>query len=666
MSDAQVLVGRYRLIRELGAGAMGTVWLAQDNTLKRQVAVKRVTDPLTPQLGRQAEMARLRAMREGRVAARLSHPNAVGIYDVAIHDGEPWLVMEYVPSRTLSDIVHTHGPIPPQRAALLGTQIASALAEAHRVGIVHRDVKPSNLLLTEDGQAKLTDFGIARSGGDATLTASGLVTGTPAYFAPELARGAEPASASDTWSLGATLYFAVEGTPPFGNDDNPLVLLGRVANQPVPPPTRAGELTATIMRLLHRDPARRPTMVEARSMLAALSKGTETIPLALLQEELDTDQTDQEDARATTAEYPRVEASLASSLPAAGPSSEEVVTDASADGTPRTAASVVRTDDSARSDDEGGPDGGTDPVQHPGVTLVEPTVADGTDQTGQDVIEQPDPVQNPDQEREVVRHGVEATPSEDADRAARVTVAASAVDDPLDDDRSGKAGPPDSDDAPEPVPSESAEQRPSHGGVRRRNRALLVLVLVLVGGLGTYLVATAANLGGEAGNSGEQADNRASRDRSEKGDGSEQDRQQSSDRAAGQRGPQPTAENAPSPTPTPTPTPSPTRPEARMTASAMEQLTSRYYAALPSDTDAGWSMLGPELRSQGRDDYDWWWGQVRSVQASNVRANPGEGTVTLTVTFVMNNGNNETEQHLLGLVKSGDGAQLLINTDRML
>src|SRR5699024_394467 len=129
---------------------------------------------------------------------------------------EPWLVMEYVPSRTLSEIVQANGPMTPPRAALLGTQIAGALAEAHRVGIVHRDVKPSNLLLTEEGQAKLSDFGIARGGGDTTLTASGLVTGTPAYFAPELARGAEPSPNSDVWSLGATLYFAVQGEPPFG------------------------------------------------------------------------------------------------------------------------------------------------------------------------------------------------------------------------------------------------------------------------------------------------------------------------------------------------------------------------------------------------------------------------------------------------------------------
>ncbi|HEY6738409.1 MAG TPA: serine/threonine-protein kinase, partial [Actinopolymorphaceae bacterium] len=218
---------------------MGTVWLARDETLSREVAVKQVTAAL-PGHGEAADIARQRALREGRLAARLNHPHAVSIYDVALHEGEPWLVMEYVPSRTLTEIVRQHGPIPPERAALLGVQIASALVEAHRVGIIHRDVKPSNVLLTESGEAKITDFGISRGHGDLTLTETGLVAGTPAYFAPELARGSDPSPASDVWSLGATLYYAVEGRPPFGVEANPLVLLGRVASQEVPEPTRAG------------------------------------------------------------------------------------------------------------------------------------------------------------------------------------------------------------------------------------------------------------------------------------------------------------------------------------------------------------------------------------------------------------------------------------------
>src|SRR5690606_26094348 len=157
----------------------------------------------------------------------------------------------------------SQGTVAPQRAALIGFQIASALAEAHRIGVIHRDVKPSNILIAETGEAKITDFGIARSHGDATLTATGLVTGTPAYFAPELARGAaEPNPATDVWSLGATLYYAVEGHPPYGTDENPLVLLGRIARQEVPRPQHAGALTSALMRLLDRVPARRPSMAE--------------------------------------------------------------------------------------------------------------------------------------------------------------------------------------------------------------------------------------------------------------------------------------------------------------------------------------------------------------------------------------------------------------------
>ncbi|HSV64449.1 MAG TPA: protein kinase [Mycobacteriales bacterium] len=271
MSEPRVVAGRYTLVRRIGSGAMGTVWLARDERLHRQVAVKQVTG-LTYE-GKNAELARLRAMREGRVVARLNHPNAVSIYDVAIHNDEPWLVMEYVPSKTLTESVRDNGVLPPHYTAAIGAQIADALTEAHRVDIVHRDVKPSNVLLTEAGKAKITDFGIARGSADLTLTESGLITGTPAYFAPEIARGAYPSRQSDVWSLGATLYFAVEATPPFGTDDNPLVLLGRVATQEVPAPRRAGPLGPVLNRLLARSPEQRPTMAEARAMLARVSGG---------------------------------------------------------------------------------------------------------------------------------------------------------------------------------------------------------------------------------------------------------------------------------------------------------------------------------------------------------------------------------------------------------
>jgi serine/threonine protein kinase len=296
-----MIAGRYTLLRRIGGGAMGTVWLARDETLHRQVAIKQAID-LSYRSGRDAEITRMRAMREGRVVARLNHPNAVTIYDVVIHDDEPWLVMEYVPSKTLTELVQDSGVLPPHRAAAIGAQLADALAEAHRVGIVHRDVKPGNVLLTETGTAKLTDFGIARGGGD-TLTESGLVSGTPAYFAPEIARGADPGPSSDVWSLGATLYFAVEARPPFGTDDNPLVLLGRVATLEVPAPQRAGPLAPVLDRLLARSPEARPTMTAARAMLAAVADEAAS-PVAATRPETAGSPAEPVSAVATRAEMP--------------------------------------------------------------------------------------------------------------------------------------------------------------------------------------------------------------------------------------------------------------------------------------------------------------------------------------------------------------------------
>jgi eukaryotic-like serine/threonine-protein kinase len=261
------IAGRYYLIRQLGAGAMGAVWLADDISLRRDVAVKSVRGPLLDSATAGGEGSE-RAMREARMVARVHHPNAVAIYDVAIHEERPWLVMEYFPSRNLAELVSQTGPLAPRRAAELGAQAAAALDDAHRVGVVHRDVKPANLLISDEGVAKITDFGVARGAGDVTLTGTGEMWGTPAYFAPEVARGEGPTQKADVWSLGATLYFAVEGAPPYGTGPSPLVVLGRIANQPVPRPQGAGPMAPVLARLLERDPDARPTMAEAARMLA--------------------------------------------------------------------------------------------------------------------------------------------------------------------------------------------------------------------------------------------------------------------------------------------------------------------------------------------------------------------------------------------------------------
>lgn len=273
MPDADNWIGgRYRLIRRLAAGGMGTVWEGWDERLHRPVAIKQLQ--LQPGLsGPEAETAAKRVMREAHLTARLHHPNAVQVYDVVDDNNHPCLIMQYVPSRSLQDIVRTDGPLEPVAAARIGTQIAAALAAAHRAGIVHRDVKPGNVLIAEDGTAKIADFGISHAVDDVTLTSTGLVTGTPAYLAPEVARGADSDFASDVYSLGATLYMAVEGHPPVGTDSNPMAVLHRAASGDLIPPQRSGPLTDVLMTMMAPDPALRPGMVEVANRLTDVSIG---------------------------------------------------------------------------------------------------------------------------------------------------------------------------------------------------------------------------------------------------------------------------------------------------------------------------------------------------------------------------------------------------------
>jgi serine/threonine protein kinase len=220
-------------------------------------------------------------MREGRIAARLKHPNAIAVHDVVEHDGKPCLIMEYLHSESLDAVLIANGCLSPTEAAAIGAQIAAALAEAHAASIVHRDVKPENVLITEDRTAKITDFGVSRAAGIGTVTSTGILAGTPAYLAPEVAGGGNASPKSDVFSLGATLYAAIEGLPPFGIDDNPIALLHRVANNEITPPERSGSLTALLCWLLRRDPDERPTMVTAhQALLAAAEDRPFPVPLA--------------------------------------------------------------------------------------------------------------------------------------------------------------------------------------------------------------------------------------------------------------------------------------------------------------------------------------------------------------------------------------------------
>ena len=223
-----MIAGRYRLEREIGRGGSGTVHLAVDEVLGRRVAMKRIG--LIPGSDN-VELER--AEREARLAAALNHPHVVSVFDLVDENDVRWLVMEYVDGQTLSEQVRASGPMDAVEAAALLAQVADALVEAHAAGIVHRDVKPSNILVA-GGVAKLNDFGIARSADDASLTQTGLVTGSPAYLAPEVASGSSATPASDVWSLGATLYHAVTGKPPYDVGDNLIGALYKIVHEDPP------------------------------------------------------------------------------------------------------------------------------------------------------------------------------------------------------------------------------------------------------------------------------------------------------------------------------------------------------------------------------------------------------------------------------------------------
>ncbi|MEV4144636.1 protein kinase [Amycolatopsis sp. NPDC049691] len=259
---------RYRLLEPIGGGAMGTVWRAQDEMLDRTVAIKELLLPHDHDETR-TEEAKNRAMREARIAARLQHSHAITVFAVLEEEDRPWLIMEYLPSKSFAVVVGEE-PASVDDAVRVGAQISSALAGAHRAGIVHRDVKPANILVSEDGTAKITDFGISRAIGDVKLTATGEIAGTPAYLAPEVARGEDASFAADVFSLGATLYASVEGKSPYGTADNPIALLYKASSGEIEPPEKTGRLTPLLLRMLATEPAERPSMDEVERELRAL------------------------------------------------------------------------------------------------------------------------------------------------------------------------------------------------------------------------------------------------------------------------------------------------------------------------------------------------------------------------------------------------------------
>ncbi len=261
----RVIGRRYRLVRELGTGGMGTVWAGRDEILRRDVAVKEVRLPFGLTDEQRAEL-RARTLREARAAARISSPAAVTVFDVVEEDERPWIVMEMLAPRTLADVLRAEGPLPPRRAAEVGLRVLDALTAAHAAGVLHRDVKPANVLFDAQGRAVLTDFGIASLEGDPTVTMTGMLVGSPGYVSPERARGRPPTAASDLWSLGVLLYTAVEGRPPFDRD-SPLATLAAILLDEQPPATHAGALAPALEGLLRKDPQERVTASTARELL---------------------------------------------------------------------------------------------------------------------------------------------------------------------------------------------------------------------------------------------------------------------------------------------------------------------------------------------------------------------------------------------------------------
>ncbi|KOT84811.1 protein kinase [Streptomyces rimosus subsp. pseudoverticillatus] len=276
----RLLAGRYRLGAELGRGGMGVVWRARDELLAREVAVKEVRAPRELTEGEQG-LLYARLEREGRAAARIAHRNVVTVYDVVTEDGRPWIVMELVRGLSLAEVLAADGPLTPARAAGIGSQVLAALRVAHTAGVLHRDVKPGNVLLGNDGRVVLTDFGIARVAGSSALTLTGELVGSPEFLAPERALGQQAGPESDLWSLGVTLYAAVEGRSPF-RQDTPLSTLRAVVDEQLPPPRHAGPLTPVLEGLLRKDPRERLDGAEVQRMLDAVAAGGGATPTVVV------------------------------------------------------------------------------------------------------------------------------------------------------------------------------------------------------------------------------------------------------------------------------------------------------------------------------------------------------------------------------------------------
>lgn len=298
-----LLAGRYRIVERLGSGGMGVVWRAVDELLDREVAAKEVR---APEHMREADVRLLyaRLKQEARAAARISHPYVITVHDVVEQQGRPWIVMELVRGKSLADVLEEEGVLQPKEAARIGSMVLQALRSAHAAGVLHRDVKPANVLIEQSGRVVLTDFGIAVVEGSGTLTHTGDIVGSPDFLAPERAMGQRPGTPSDLWSLGTTLYAAIEGLSPFRRT-SALSTLQAVVQDEAPTPRRAGPLTPLLEGLLRKDPRERMGAVEAQRLLDSVAAGRLTEPPGW--------------ARSDTGEYVRTAVAVPSPAPAPAP-----------------------------------------------------------------------------------------------------------------------------------------------------------------------------------------------------------------------------------------------------------------------------------------------------------------------------------------------------------
>lgn len=317
---------------------MGRVWRAHDEVLHRDVAIKELVPPpgLTDDERREL---RERSLREARAIAQLNHVNVVRVFDVLRTDGDPWIVMEYVPSRSLQDILAEDGPLPPAKAAEIGLGVVGALRAAHRAGVVHRDVKPGNVLLGTDGRVLLTDFGLATIPGDPTITRSGLVLGSPAYIAPERAREGRAGPEADLWSLGALLFAAVEGHSPYLRE-TAIATLAALASEPPPASKNAGPLRPVLNGLLRKDPAARISLDDADRLLRRAA-GRRGRGISLLEGARRPSPFGAREARTRVVPAPRPADGAAVAGAAAGVPVEEVSHAPAADAAPAAAAPSV-------------------------------------------------------------------------------------------------------------------------------------------------------------------------------------------------------------------------------------------------------------------------------------------------------------------------------------